>query len=599
MSIDEDIRMEIWIVSAVLFITLILLITEKLPVDVTAIGIICTLMLTGILEPLEAVQGFANPAVITVGAMFLVSRGMMRTGVVGFISEKVIEYSKGRQKIAMLLILLMVTVASAFMNNTPVVVLFIPIILSLSCEYGFSPSKLLIPISYASILAGTCTLIGTSTNIIVSDLSATTGYGQLGMFELSAVGVPVAVIGLCIIFFASPRLMPNHAAPICEIGPGDHRRYLAELKIPRNSLFIDKDPTKGFAETHPSIEVLEVIRYSHIFYPDRDTIRIAADDMLLVKGNLNDLVAIFNDPNVELPHPSTQNEVETRPEAHLIVELIIPPQSSLLGERLMDTRIFRDPDIQILGVKRTQLHYTEQNIHNIRLRIGDILLIRCLEKRLDRIRAGTDFIIVEDVHHEIINKKKARWALTIFASLVAAASTGLADIMVCALTAVFLMVLTGCIRLRDAYRSIQGNILMLIAGTIALGTAMDKTGATRVYADAFLSIFQGASPTIILAGFVLLTSIGTQILSNNAVAVLLVPVAVSTALAIGVHPKPFILAVCFGASACFASPIGYQTNLLVYGPGSYRFMDYMKLGIPLNVVVIAAGAFLIPRIWPF
>ncbi len=590
--------MEIWIVSALLIVVLALLITERLPVDVTAIGIIAVLMLTGILEPLEAVQGFANPAVITVGAMFLVSHGMIRTGVVGFIAQKVIQYSKSRQRIAMLFILLMVAAASAFMNNTPVVVLFIPIILSLSCEYGFSPSKLLMPISYASILAGTCTLIGTSTNIIVSDLSAMYGYGRLSMFELSSVGVPIALIGLGILFFISPRMMPDHAAPICEIGSSEHRRYLAELKIPRNSPLIDKDPATAFAEMHPSLEVLELIRYSHIFYPDRDSIRIAADDLLLVKGYLNDLVSIFSDPNVELPNPSTQNGSETTLKDHLIVELIIPPQSSLLGERLMETQISRDPDIQVLAIKRTHLQYTEQNIQNIRLRIGDILLIQCPEEKLDRIRGETDFIIVEDVHHEIINKKKARWAVAIFAALVAAASTGLADIMVCALTAVFLMVLAGCIRIRDAYRSLQPNILMLIVGTIALGTAMEKTGATKTYADAFLDIFQNADPTIVLAGILLLTSIGTQILSNNAVAVLLLPVAISTALSLGVHPKPFIIAVCFGASACFASPVGYQTNLLVYGPGSYRFMDYVKLGIPLNLFVIAAAAVLIPMVWP-
>jgi di/tricarboxylate transporter len=592
--------MEIWIVSGVLIITIFLLVTEKLPVDLTAIGIIVVLMLTRILEPLEAVRGFANPAVITVGAMFLVSRGMIRTGVVGFIAQKVIQYSRGSQKIAMLMILLLVAASSAFINNTPVVVLFIPIILSLSCEYGFSPSKLLIPVSYVSILAGTCTLIGTSTNIIVSDLSAMYGYGSLGMFELSSVGIPIAIVGFCMIFFFSSRLMPDHAAPICEIGGSEHRRYLAELKIPRNSLYIDKDPLRVFNASHPSIEVLELIRYSHIFYPDRDTIKIAADDMLLVKGYLNDLVSIFNNPNVELPNNLPAGiGTESKPEDHLIVELIIPPQSSLLGERLMETRIYRDADMHILAIKRTQLHYTEQNINSIRLRIGDILLIRCPEAALDRIRGGTDFIIVEDVHHEIIHKKKARWALTIFGGLVVGASTGMADIMVCALTAVFLMVLSGCIQIRDGYRSLHGNVLMLIAGTIALGTAMEKTGATQIYAEAFLSIFRGSDPTIVLAGFILFTSIGTQILSNNAVAVLLLPVAISTAITLGVHPKPFIMAVCFGASACFASPIGYQTNLLVYSPGGYRFLDYMKLGIPLNLLLIAAGAFLIPRVWSF
>ena len=591
--------MSIWIVSAILVITLILLVTQKMPVDVTAMGIIVVLMITRILPPIEAIKGFANPAVITVGAMFLVSRGMIRTGVVGFVAQKVIEYSKGNAHIAMLVILGMVAIASAFINNTPVVVLFIPIIISLSCEYGFSPSKLLIPVSYASILAGTCTLIGTSTNIIVSDLSAMYGYGNLDMFELSTVGVPIALLGITVLYFTAPHLMPGHEAPICELKDSEHRRYLAELKIPRGSRLIGQDPESVFSKEYTSIEVLEVIRYSHIFYPDRGDVKMAADDLLLVKGFLNDLVALIQNPMVDLPHTSEGANLEVNPRKSIIVELIIPPQSSLLGERLLETSLKRDPDIHILGIKRTHLHYTEQKIHDVNLKIGDILLIQCPESKLDRLRGGTDFIIIEDVYHEIVHKRKARWALSIFLGLIIAATTGIADIMVCALTAVLLMILTGCLQIRDAYRSLQADVLMLIVGTIALGTAMVKTGATQYYAEAYLRFFHGSGPLIVLAGFLLLTSVGTQLLSNNAIAVLLLPLAISTAETIGVHPKPFIMAVCFGASACFASPIGYQTNLLVFGPGSYRFVDYLKLGIPLNILVIIMGTFLIPKVWPF
>jgi len=598
-SDSEVTTMAIWIVSAVLLAVVVLLITEKIPVDLTAIGTIVVLTLTGILKPDEAVRGFANPAVITVGAMFLVSRAMMRTGVVGYIAQTVVEYSRGNAMIAGGMIIGIVALASAFINNTPVVVLFIPIIMSLSCEYGFSPSKLLIPVSYASILAGTCTLIGTSTNIIVSDLSAMYGYGELGMFELSPVGLPIALGGIAILLFAAPRLMPGHAAPICEVKDSEHRRYLAEIKIPRGSMLTGRDPVRFFSEGHPSIEVLELIRYSHVFYPGRDAVSMAADDLLLIKGSLNDLVAVFQNPNIELPHLQPEDGVDTNLQNSLIVELIIPPQSSLLGERLMETPLYRDPQVHVLAVKRTDLHYTEQKIHDIGLRIGDILLIRCPPAELERLRGNPDFIIVEDVHHEIVHKAKARWALFIFAGLVAAAGTGTADIMVCALCAAFLMVLTGCLHIRDAYRAVQGNILMLIVGTIALGLAMEKTGATRLYAETFLGLFRGAGPLVVLGGFIVLTSIGTQILSNNAVAVLLVPIAISTAAALGVHPKPFIMGVCFGASACFASPIGYQTNLLVYGPGSYRFTDYLKLGIPLNLLVIFAGTALIPMAWPF
>ncbi|UCD82776.1 MAG: anion permease, partial [Desulfobacterales bacterium] len=219
--------------------------------------------------------------------------------------------------------------------------------------------------------------------------------------------------------------------------------------------------------------------------------------------------------------------------------------------------------------------------------------------KLDRMRDGVDLIIAEDVHHEIVQKRKAWKAGLIFAGLIVAASAGLADIMVCALTAVFLMIVTGCIQMRDAYRAVQADVLLLIAGTLALGTAMEKTGTSQIYAEAYLKIFAGFSPTFVLAGFILLVSISTQILSNNATAVLLFPIAVSTALGLGVDPKPFIIAVCFGASACYATPIGYQTNLLIYGPGGYRFTDYLKLGIPLNLVVLILGTLLIPFIWPF
>jgi di/tricarboxylate transporter len=224
---------------------------------------------------------------------------------------------------------------------------------------------------------------------------------------------------------------------------------------------------------------------------------------------------------------------------------------------------------------------------------------RCPENRLDDLRRTGDFIIVEDVHHEIILKSKARWAFLIFLGIVAAASSGFADIMECAVTGVFLMILTGCIKLRDAYRAVQGDVLILIVGAIALGAAMEKTGASEFYANGFLRMFHGAEPVIVLGGFLLLTSLSTELLSNNAAAVLLLPIAVSTAHALGVNPKPFIIAVCFGASACYCTPIGYQTNLLVFGPGNYRFRDYLKLGIPLNILVIGMGTLFIPMIWPF
>ncbi len=591
--------MEIWLVTAILIAAMILLVTEKLPVDLTSIGIMVALVLSGILAPKEAIAGFASPAVITVGSMFMISKGMIRTGAVGYIGERVIDVSRGRPGLAIFLILVIVGTASAFINNTPVVVLFIPIILSLSCELKFSPSKFLIPISYASILAGTCTLIGTSTNIIISDLSAAQGFDSLGMFELSPLGLPIALLGILFLIFAAPKLMPSVHNPVCELKDDDHRRYLAELVVPRESTIIGKDPKSYFSQKYPGMDVLELIRYSHVYYPDRDKVKMAADDLLLVKGSANDLVEILHEDLVQLPLAEQGINLEAEQTESLIVELIIPPQSSLIGQRLVSSRLRRDPDIHIIAIKRRELHYAEPKVKDVRLKIGDILLARLPQPSLERLRGERDFIIVEDVHHEIVHKRLARRAFLIFGAMIVAASTGLADIMVCAMAAAFLMVITRCLELRSAYRAMDGRVLLIIIATIALSAALEKTGASQFYAKAFLNLFSGASPALVLSGVILLTSISTHILSNNATAILLLPIAISAAQGLGVDPKPFIIAVCFGASACFATPIGYQTNLLVYSPGGYRFSDYFKLGMPLNVLVWVMGSLFIPMIWPF
>lgn len=591
--------MAVWILSIVLVLTLYFLITEKIPVDLTAIGIMVILVLSGILSPKEAVVGLAHPAVITVGAMFIVSRGLMRTGAVEVIGRHVIRFSRGNRYLALLIILMTVAVASAFTNNTPVVILFIPVVMSMCCEFGLSPSQFLIPVSYASILAGTCTLIGTSTNIIISDLSAEAGLWAIGMFELGALGLPLAVLGIGLMIVAAPWLMPSSQNPICQLQDSDHRRYLAELKIPRGSALVGQDVNAVFAEKYSRLEVIELIRYSHVFYPARDPLEMAPDDLLLIKGSLNDIVDVLNHEKLELPFTEKGLSFGVEKEDTLVVEVIISPQSDLMGQRLLDTDLMRDPDVHVMAIKRHNLHFTERQIHDVRLRTGDMLLVWCKARKLQSMRADRDYIIIEDVHEEIVHKRKAWMAVIIFGGLVGAATFGLAEIMVCALAAVFLMILTGCIQMRDAYRSLQGGVLLLIAGTIALGTAMEQTGTSRLYAEAFLSLFAGASPQLVLGGMILMTSISTQILSNNATAVLIFPIAVSTALSLGVDPRPFIMGVCFGASACFATPVGYQTNLLVYGPGGYRFSDFLRLGIPLNIMVVVLSTLGIPLIWPF
>ncbi len=593
------INIPVVLVSLILIVTLVLLISEKISVDKTAIGIMVLLALTGILSPSETVAGFANPAVITVGSMFLLSHGLIRTGAVGFLTELVLKFSKGSRKSAFLIILVGGAVLSAFINNTPVVTLFIPIVMGLSCECDFSPSKMLIPLSYVSILAGTSTLIGTSTNIIVSDLANLNGFDQLSMFELGRLGVPIAAIGILFLFLASPKLMPGRTAPVCELDEGKEKKYIAELIVTEKSPLIGKRDITVYAKENLGLSVIEIFRNGGVFDPSRTRLSIKQNDIFLVKGAAQDIISCLKSKELSLIHGKESLTFRGRPEDDLIVELVIPPLSSLLREPLMSDELQNDADICIIAIRSRTSYFSYRELQNGRLKIGDILLVQCPRNKLDKIRKSPDFVIIEDIHHAIVDREKAGIATGIFVAVVLAATLGLVDIMICALSGVFLMTLTHCLSLKDAYRSFQSEVLLLIVGTLALGLAMQKTGATELYSNAFLSLFEGKSPHMILFAIIVLTSIFTHILSNNATAVLLLPIAISTAVSLGVDPRPFIIGICFGASACYASPIGYQTNLLVYGPGGYRFSDFLKLGLPLNVIVVVIASLFIPVFWPF
>jgi di/tricarboxylate transporter len=591
--------MPIVVVSLILVFTLVFLVSEKISVDKTAIGIMILLALTGILTPAEAVAGFANPAVITVAAMFLLSHGLIRTGAVDVLTELVLKFSRGKRKSAFIIILVAVAVLSAFINNTPVVVLFIPIVMAMSCECDFSPSKLLIPLSYVSILAGTSTLIGTSTNIIVSDLANIEGYDQLSMFELGRIGVPIALMGLLFLFFVAPKLMPGRIGPVCELDESKENKYIAELIATEKSPLVGRRDISQYVEENLGLDVVEIFRNGGIIDPSRQNVTIIPDDILLVKGAAQDLISCLKTKHLSLVQGDDDFTFGGKPEEELIVELIIPPLSSLLREPLISAELQYDSDIRIIAIRSRMSYFSYRKIQKVKLKIGDIILVQCPRNKLDKLRNSSDFVLIEDIHHTIIDKQKAGIASGIFAAVVLAATLGLSDIMICALAGVLLMTITHCLSLKDAYRSLQAEVLLLIVGTLALGLAMQKTGATELYAEAFLTLFHGMGPHIILFAIIFLTSVSSHILSNNATAVLLLPIAISTAVSLGVDTRPFIIGICFGASACYASPIGYQTNLLVYGPGGYRFSDFIKLGLPLNIMVIVLAGLFIPVFWPF
>jgi di/tricarboxylate transporter len=591
--------MAIITVSIILVATIALLVSEKLPTDLTAIGIVVVLMVSGIISPAEALIGFSNPAIVTVAVLFVISRALVRTGALDFITASVMKFSKGNPRRLLFMSLFLVGGFSSFLNNTPIVVLFVSITMVVCSEYSLSQSKFLMPISFVSILAGTSTLIGTSTNIIVSDLAVQNGMRPIAMFELSPLGIPMAMAGAVYLYFFSSRILPSHKNPIGEVKSREKTHYISDLVIPEDSSLIGQNAKDVFEQQYPNIELFQVFRGYKIFDPVWDEVIFRQGDEVLVKASAQHLAQLLDSRRVALPYEDSESAMRPHDSNSRILELLVHPNSSAIGQSLNRFMDSLDIHIRVLGVNRHRKHYPAGKVRNLRLGLGDIILVHLPLNHLEQIRSAEEFIVIEDVHKSIVNRKKAPLAIGIFLMMILSATFGGVDLLISAMVAMLLMILTGCISLRESYRSIDSKILILIIGTIALGNALSITGAADLYTQFFLKPFVGMSPYVVLSAFILLTSLLSLFLSNNSTAVLLMPIALSTAAVLDVDPRAFIIGLCFGASACYATPIGYQTNLLVYGPGGYVFRDYLKLGIPLSIGVWIVSSVFVPLLWPF
>ena len=591
------IYMQILIVLAILLASVVLFVTELVPADLVALGIMIGLILTGILTPEEAIAGFSNPALITVAAMFVLSAGLLRTGAVGFIGKKIIQISGKDEKKLLLSILLVVTFISAFINNTPVMMVFLPIILGISYQTEISPSKLLIPTSYATIIGGTCTLIGTSTNVLVSFLIKKYGFPELKMFEFTQLGIIFAVSGILYIFFIGYHLLPRRASVTGYISGNYIKEYLTEMEIIKGSSLAGKTLSEAIIKKYPEIKILQLIRGEEILWTPLPSLVLKEGDVLLVRGSVTDIVSLYNKDDVELLPDLSSGEIKFREQNSTLAELVITPNSSLIGRTTRGVGFRNRYGVTVVAIQRHGIHIREK-ISQIRLRLGDTLLVLGDVDSIVKLRDCEDFLLLEGIEETIIYKDKAPIAIGIMLMVIVLAALDFMSILVLSLLGVMLMILTRCIPLKAAYRSVDMSVMILIAGTIALGTAMEKTHAAELIAHQLISMVGFLGPTAVLSAFYLLTSFLTAVMSNNATAVLLIPIAISTATSLGVNPKPFILAVMFGASADFSTPIGYQTNTMVYGPGGYKFIDYVKVGTPLNILFWILATLFLPYFWP-
>ena len=583
--------------------SVLLFVTEAVTVDMVGLLLIAALVLSGVLEPTVAFAGFANEAVITIAAMFALSAALIRAGVLDQLRSAMLALSRGSRVGTVVLIMLTVALSSAFLNNTPVVVIFMPIVLGVAATLDLPPSKLLLPLSYASILGGTCTLVGTSTNLLVAQQAEAHAGMTIGMFDFTVVGVVFAAVGFLFMVTVGHRLLPQRASVSSTVQSGRIREFVTEV------LFADSSPLVGrtykeLLDKVPGITPLMLIRGDEVVFApliaDPRGQFIRAGDVLLLKGDPGSINALLERDGVTLP-PELGALLASRPTGRTVtmVELVINPNSPLIGRTIAGSGFSRrHGGAAAVAVLRHDEHL-RRRVSEIRLRLGDTLLVVCDESVLDELRVSDEFILLEGVDRQVVRRDKAPVALGIMVAVVALAALEVAPISVLAITGVIVAVLSRCLPLRLVYSSIDMSILLLIAGMLALGKALEATGLVEIATHGLVGLLDAWGPRAVMAGIYLVATITTTLVSNNAVAVLLTPIAVQVAQQMGLQPAPFVFASLFGASASFASPIGYQTNLFVYAPGGYRFADYLRIGVPLNFVLFLTSLWLIPWWWPF
>ena len=587
----------------VLIGALVCFVAEWIPVDLTALTVAVLLMLLGLVTPEEGISGFGNSATITVMAMFILSAGIARTGVIQVIRDFLLKWGGKNISRQIFVMGLIVGPITAFINNTAVVAVFLPIIEDWCKKQGISPSKLLIPLSYATVLGGMITVIGTSTNVLASGISKKLGYGEFSLFQFTGVGLITFAVGLVYLAVAAPRLLPDRKAPAHSLSQDySLKDYVTEVVIAPRSNLIGQTLRSSEIQRKFDIDVLELIRDdAHFPQPLADKV-LAGGDILLVRGSREDLLKIRDERGLDIlpavkfsqkllateaaqvTEASEALDAELNSGEDKVAEVLILSNSRLNGSTLNDLRFRQRYNATVLAIRRGS-EVLHERLGRVPLRFGDLLLLQGPRESFLGLQTSRELLVLEQRDVESLRQDKAWIALTIVAGVIVISALDWMPILVAALVGVILMVLTGCLKPGELYGAVRWDIIFLLAGLIPLGIAMDKSGTTKWLADQLLSVGGHLSGFWILTFFYLATTLLTEILSNNAAVVLMIPIAVEVAKALSLNPLAFMFAVTFAASNSYLTPIGYQTNTMVYGPGGYKFLDFTRIGAPLNLIL--------------
>lgn len=589
---------EILLLAAIIVFTLVSFATQWLPLDVTALTTLGLLLLFGLVTPEEAIAGFANPAVITVMMMFVLSHALVESGVINRVGYRISHISGRSPWKAVTALLVVAGVLSAFINNTAAVALFLPLAMLLAKHYKISPSRLLIPLSYISIAGGTCTLIGTSTNLLVSSLAVEAGMAPFRVFELTAFGSLLFVVALVYNLLVPLRTLPPRADPSSLTGRYSLGPYVTEVRVPKASPLIGSTVLDHGISERFDLNVLEIIRGHHKISQDIRNTPLEPDDVLLVRGAMEDIVALRGHYGLQLLTDIKLDDSTFTDRTNVLAEMQLAPQSQLAGQTLKEIDFRKRYGGFVLALNRTG-ELIRDKVAFIPLRPWDILLVFGPRTRIEGLAQQEDFLPIGELDLRI--RLAPRWWLSVavIPAVVLLAACGLMPILKAAILGVVFLLVSRTITIQQAYKSINWTVIFLLAAIIPLGVAMTKTGMAEIVGRHIAGLAGPWGPTAVLAVVVVTTALLTEVVSNNSAAVLMVPIALSAAATLGVDPKPLVMAVTFAASMSFMTPVGYQTNTMVYAPGGYRFTDYLRAGTPLSLMAWAMAILLIPLLWPF